>query len=160
MGNRVVDEGGPEEGEDNPLKESHPADEGAGDERGRDEGEGHLEDTERERGDGGGVEDPPRAGWGRKVEVTEVDQAAPHEVAPEAALVHGEGKGIAEEDPLYGDNRDANQDAGEDLLEMAFADQRSVEDSQPEGHESDQGGRGENPRCVSAVHIAGGAENG
>ena len=96
VGERVVDEGRPEHGEQQEGRELHALGEGAGDQRRRDDGEHHLEQHEHL------MRDRLRV----RVEGLDADaaQADPVEAADDAALVRAEGEAVAPQHPLDRDH--------------------------------------------------------
>ena len=141
VGHRVIDERGPQQGEEHVGAELHPLDEGAGDERRGDDGELELEHHE------GQLRDAALQPSHHVVEQQVV------EAADEAEVVLPEGNGVAEDDPLHRHQRQREvrvHERGEHVLAPHHA---AVEERQPRRHEQHQRGGDEKPRRISGVSV-------
>ena len=150
VGERVVDERRPQQGEQQERRELHALGERAGDQRRRDDREHHLEQHERL------VRDRLRVG----VERLDADaaQADPLQPADDAALVGAEGQAVAPQDPLDRDQRhddEALHQRGEHVL---LAHHAAVEERQPRRRHQQHQRRGrQHPGGVALVDLRGGA---
>ncbi len=141
---RVVDERRPEHREEEERREPLPLGERAGDERGRDGREHHLEEHERLVRDGGGV---PRVR--RRAHAT---QAGPLEPADDAAAVGPEGKAVSEEHPLQRDDAENGERLHERRQHVLLPHHPAVEEGEAgHGHEEDERGADEYPGGVAFV---------
>ena len=146
MGERIVDEGGPEQHEDQKAAELDPLCDRAGDEGRRDDGEHHLVDHEGLMGDGGGV-----AGIGLQADAVQAD---PGQAADQAVDVRPEGDAVSPQDPLDTDDGHQDEALHDGSQHVVPSDHPAVEQRQAgRGHHEHQRGRGEHPRGVAAVQL-------
>ena len=148
------DDDRPERDEDEEGAEFGAFGEGPGDERGRDDGVGHVEGHEEQVGHavGEGVALVAHA------EAVDADahaaQAGQFEAADEAeALVFAEGEGVAHEHPEHGHHGHDHErlhDGGGDVL---FARHAAVVEGQPRRHEEHQGRGEEHPGGVAGIEF-------
>src|SRR6185369_12476525 len=142
MGDRHVDEKKPKEGEQKHSAKAHALHKSADDERGRDNGEGHLEHEEHGPGEarvrGGGI--ARHAEQQRLLQIANPgDRAA-------------EGQAIAAKKPNYRDEAGYGEALHQHGEQVLGADQPSIEQGQPrQSHEQNQGSRSYQPSGVPRV---------
>jgi hypothetical protein len=139
-----VDEGGPEEHENDVGAEAHAFGDGATDEGGGNDDEHHLEEHEALVGDGAGV---VGIGGGADIVEEEVGKGVAEEGVP-----FGEGGAVAERHPEEGHEShedEAVHHGGEDVL---ASDEAAIEeDKAGGGHHEDEGGADEHPAIVTGI---------
>ena len=119
---RVVDDGGPQHGEEQERAEPHALREGPDDERRGDDREHHLVDHEELVRDGGRV-----VGVGRQPHPV---QPGPAQPADDAPVVGPERQAVAERHPLQTDDRDEHQALHHDGQHVLAPHQPAVEEGQ------------------------------
>ena len=143
MSHRVVDEGRPEEREDEERAELHALGERADDEGRRDDREHHLEEHEQQVRDGGRV-----VGVGLDAHAVE---AGPAQAADEAAVVGAEGQAVAEQHPLDADDAQQDEALHHDGEHVLAAHQAAVEEGQPRRHQHDQRRADQHPGGIASI---------
>ncbi len=126
--------------EDDERAEALALHEGAGDQRGRDDGEGHLEGHEQHGRD-------RLAGPGRQADALEPDVL---QAADEPALAGAEAERVTEQDPLQADEGDRAEAVHERRQHVLAPHQSSVEQAERRRHEQHHGGRDEHPGRVGS----------
>ena len=141
VGEGVVHEGGPQEGEQHVGREPHALRDGAADEGGSDHREHALEDREGE----------VRDRLARERLLTHGPEEEEVETAHQSA--GAESQAVTEDHPLHADQASQEEAVHERRQHVALADQPSVEQRQSRRrHEQDERGRRENPGGVPRVH--------
>ena len=140
---RVVNQGAPQQAEDQEGGKLHALGKGAGDERRRDGGEHALEGHERQVRDGIRV----RAGLAPYPRQAEVVQ-----VADDAADVRAKGKAIAPQHPLHANQGQQNETLHQGGEHVLAAHQAAVEQRQARRHHhQDEHRRGQHPGGVAGA---------
>ncbi len=146
VGEWVVDDEGPEEGEEGVGAEFDAFGEGAGDEGGGDDGEHALEHDEDEFGDAGAVVDEVGGDAGEEEEV--------RVPADDVSAGLAEGHGVTNDDPFDADDSECGQGVHHRAKDVFTADHAGVEEGESGDHEHDERGADEHPCGIARVRGA------
>jgi len=143
VGKRVVNERGPEDGEEEKGAELDPFREGPSDKGGRDDGEHALKNHEDRRRDGSTV-------MGVRAQSHSVE---PHvgQVSDDTMDIGTEGETVAPKDPLQGDNSQNYKAVHDGPQNIFFPDHASIKQTQCRGHQHDKSGGDEYEECICRV---------
>ncbi len=140
---RGVDEGRPEDDEDQQPLQPHPTGERADDERRRDRGELQLEGEVEERRDGRRIS---RVGRRPDVEEADIGERADH-----SPVAGAEGEGVSPECPDKADDREDHQALDERGDEVLPADEAAVEEPERGRHDHDERRGRDHPGRIAGV---------
>ena len=144
MGQGHVHDERPQCGEGQEAAELHPVRAGAGQQRGRDDAEHHLEGGEGHRRDREGVP----GDW-----ILRVGEAGELQPPDEAAAARTEGEGVAEQHPDDADDGEHAEALPHDGQDALAPDHPAVEERQPGRHEQHEPGTHEHPRGIAGVDV-------
>ncbi len=145
VGQRIIDQGGPEDRQDEERGELHPFRKGADDQGRGDDGEHRLKDHKHEMGNGGGVVCVGGA--------SHPLQSRPFQGADDPpARIGAESQRVSVQNPLQADHAHDGEALHEDGKDILPAHQAAIEKGQAGRHDKNQYRGYQDPRRISCIH--------